>query len=154
MIEMVLCECGCGQEVNTGKRFILGHNTRLRPPMKDPDTAKRNASSHLKTRIPLPDGWNSKLSDITDNRECTSYLGDIAEIILSNIYDNVKVMPRGNHGFDVICNHDYKIDIKASATGDKLGYWMFQIRKNQITDYFLCIAFNSRDDLYNPVHLI
>jgi hypothetical protein len=24
---MATCECGCGQEVNPGKRFIIGHNT-------------------------------------------------------------------------------------------------------------------------------
>ena len=103
-------------------------------------------------RDPLPDGWQSKLSDITDKKECGVYLGSIAETILSRIYDNVRVMPPQNPGYDIICNKDYKIDIKSSATGDK-GRWKFHIDKNKIADYFLCIAFNNRDDLYNPVHL-
>ena len=32
------------------------------------------------------------------------------------------------------------------------GYWFFSINKNQIADYFLCIAFDNRDDL-NPEYL-
>lgn len=61
-------------------------------------------------------------------------------------------LPYGNHGYDVICNRDFKIDIKSSATGNS-GHWMFNIKKNADTDYFLCIAFESRDDLHNPSYL-
>lgn len=116
--------------------------------------ARRDAMSEarLAPKEPLPNGWQSKLCDITDNKECATYLGSIAEVILSNIYDNVQVMPVQNSGYDVICNRDFKIDIKASATGYK-GFWKFAISKNVIADFFLCIAFESRDDLYNPVHL-
>lgn len=116
---------------------------------KQKATLSKNA---LTPKDPLPDGWQSKLSDITDNKECAVYLGSIAEIILSNIYNDVRVMPYGNHGFDVICNRDFKIDIKAAATGYK-GYWQFRINKNPIADLFLCIAFESRDDLHTPAHL-
>lgn len=111
------------------------------------------SKTKLAPKEPLSDGWKSKLSDITNNKKCASYLGCIAETILSNMYTKVQVMPYGNHGFDVICNRDFKIDIKSSAIGDKYGYWLFIINKNQIADYFLCLAFNSRNDLYNPVHL-
>lgn len=107
----------------------------------------------LVQKPPLPDGWQSKLSDITDNKSSAVYLGSIAEIILSNIYSGVRVMPINNHGYDIICNRDFKIDIKSSAIGDKRGRWEFRINKNQTADHFLCIAFNSRDDLKNPVHL-
>lgn len=30
------CECGCGKVVNSGKRFISGHNSRLRPKKPEP----------------------------------------------------------------------------------------------------------------------
>lgn len=102
---------------------------------------------------PLSDGWKSKLSDVTNNKSSPVYLGSIAETILSNVYNDVQVMPNCNHGFDIICSRDMKIDIKSSAVGDKRGYWKFNINKNKVADYFLCIAFNNRCDLYNPVHL-
>jgi len=120
---------------------------------RTPEQNAAQSKSHLAPKEPLPDGWQSKLSNITDNKSSPVYLGSVAETILSNIYTDVRVMPCGNHGYDVICNRDFKIDIKSSATGDKLGYWQFRINKNQIADHFLCIAFNNRDDLYNPVHL-
>lgn len=145
-----LCACGCGEFASPGHIFKSGHNKR--GIVLSHEDKLKLSKAHTRARDPLPDGWNPKLGDITDNKECSTYLGDIAEIILSNIYDNVKVMPRGNHGYDVICNRDFKIDIKASASGDK-GYWYFNIKKNKVADYFLCIAFESRDDLFNPVHL-
>jgi hypothetical protein len=107
----------------------------------------------LREKQPLKNGWKSKLSDITTNKESATYLGSIAEIILSHIYQDVRVMPRGNHGYDIICNKDFLIDIKSSAIGDKYGYWTFGITHNLIADYFLCIAFNNREDLNTPAHL-
>lgn len=137
--ESVLCECGCGGYANPGKRFIRGHH-----PIERDDTQEK---------APLPDGWQSKLSDITLNKNCATYLGDIAETILSRMYKNVQVMPHGNHGYDFICIRDKKIDVKSSATGDKIGRWGFNICKNRIANIFLCIAFNSRNDLHIPIHL-
>ena len=164
---MTLCECGCGQTVNPGRRFIIGHTwagkklpdeirtkiSKAKKGKKMSDEHRENIKiAHLQEKEPLPDGWRSKLSDITTNKKSAVYLGIIAETILSNIYKDVQVMPIQNPGYDVICNRDFLIDIKSSATGDK-GHWMFNINKNQIADYFLCIAFNNRDDLHNPVHL-
>jgi len=41
-----LCACGCGERVkNCGARFISGHNTQLNPPMKNPETVKKNIAS-------------------------------------------------------------------------------------------------------------
>lgn len=165
---MALCECGCGKEVKPGCRFIAQHHMRgrklppewiasmkkgakSRPPVSD-ITRKRISESKLREKLPLSNGWEVKGGSITTNKDCADYLGCfVAERLLSKIYPDVKVMPHGNHGFDFICNRDMKIDVKSSATGYK-GYWMFYIAKNQIADYFLCIAFEDREDL-NPAYL-
>lgn len=89
---------------------------------------------------------------MTKNKNSAQYLGDIAENVLSKVFKRVKVMPYGNPGYDFICGAGYKIDVKSSAIGDKYGYWVFHIRQNKIADYFLCIAFNNREELI-PQHL-
>jgi hypothetical protein len=107
----------------------------------------------LKEKDPLPNGFEiDKSSKTVTNKNCSAYLGCyIAEQILSKIFKDVKVMPLNNHGYDIICNRDKKIDIKSSATGNK-GSWHFDIVRNKIANYFLLIAFDNRNDL-NPVHL-
>lgn len=118
------------------------------------DTTKTAISRYaLKEKDPLLNGFEiDKSSKSVTNKNCSQYLGCyIAEQILSKIFKDVKVMPLNNHGYDIICNQDKKIDIKSSATGYK-SKWMFNIKKNIIADYFLLIAFDNRNDL-NPVHL-
>jgi len=103
---------------------------------------------YSKEMDPLPTGQTITISE---NKNCAQYLGCIAEKLLALTFKDVKRMPYSNPGFDLICNQDYKIDVKSSATGH-LGHWMFNIVKNRIADYFLCIAFESRDELI-PVHV-
>ena len=90
------------------------------------------------------------------NKECASYLGcHIAENVLKTVFDNVKVMKFGNEGYDFICAKGMKIDVKSACiTSDYKhpGRWQFSIKRNVIADYFLCLAFDNRDDL-NPIHL-
>lgn len=94
---------------------------------------------------------------MSENKECTSYLGvhitehDIAENILNSIYKNVVRMPYGNPGYDFICDN-YKIDAKSSCILNNRNSWKFNIKRNIITDYFLCIAFDNREYL-NPMHI-
>ena len=79
----------------------------------------------------------------------------VAERVLSKIFDNVIRQPINNPGFDFICNKGYKIDVKSGCLcyGKKnKPYWHFHIDKNKIADYFLCIAFDNRKDL-NPIHI-
>jgi len=123
---------------------------KLKEYCKSSEGRKKIAYSHLKEKDPLPPGQKNK---IPTNKNCTTYLGGIAENILIGIFKEVKVMPIGNPGFDFICNKDKKIDVKSSALGRKHGRWDFIINKNTTVDYFLCIAFESRDDLTHPVHL-
>ena len=89
---------------------------------------------------------------MNENKSCSLYLGvHVAETVLSKVFDNAERMPNGNKGFDFICNKGKKIDVKSACIG-KNGNWQFFINKNMIADYFLCIAFDSRETL-NPIHL-
>lgn len=89
-----------------------------------------------------------------ENHECAQYLGvHVAERVLSLVFKDVERMSITNHGYDFICNHGKKIDVKSSCRlkDHKSWRWRFDIRHNTIADYFLCIAFDNRDDL-NPLH--
>ena len=43
--KMSKCECGCGGEASSGRRFIRGHNLRINNPMKNPEVAKKARES-------------------------------------------------------------------------------------------------------------
>lgn len=107
----------------------------------------------LREKTPLLNGWElEEGSGMSTNPRCGAYLGCyIAEQLLAKTFKNVQVMPHNNHGFDFICGKGYKVDVK-SATTNKLGGWAFHIRKNRIANYFLCIAFDDRNNL-NPQHI-
>ena len=86
-------------------------------------------------------------------KESSYYFGvHIGERILSKVFKDVERMPLNNPGFDVICNHGKRVDIKLSATGDNNRGWSFIIKHNHIADYFLCVAFDNRQDL-TPEHI-
>lgn len=91
-----------------------------------------------------------------ENRSCASYLGVyVAERVLSHVFKDVERMPFDNPGYDFICNKGKKIDIKSICShskGRSLLCWRFSIRRNKIADYFLCLAFDNREDL-NPLHI-
>ena len=59
-------------------------------------------------------------------------------------------MPNCNPGYDFICDNNYKIDAKASCRHIRFSRndsWLFNINKNQVADYFACLAINNCDDL-------
>jgi hypothetical protein len=93
---------------------------------------------------------------MSEARDCTMFLGTyIAEKILSEIFENVTTLPPNNPDFDFICKNGFKIDCKSSCLhkkGDVLRTWEFQIRHNMIADYFLCLAFDNRENL-EPMHV-
>lgn len=93
---------------------------------------------------------------MNENRECPSFLGvHVAERVLSHIFKNVQKMPYNNPGFDFRCGNGYLVDSKCSCRYHRLHRaesWLFTIRKNRIAEYFLCLAFNNRNDL-TPEHL-
>lgn len=98
---------------------------------------------------------------MSHNTSCSSFLGvHIAEGLLNNFFKNeVERMPYGNSGYDFICGKGYKVDVKSSCirqqrqNGRKNTHvcWGFGIRKNTIAEYFICIAFDNREDL-NVLH--
>lgn len=92
----------------------------------------------------------------SENRQCAAFLGvHVAEQVLSKVFKDVQKMPPNHKGYDFICIKDKKIDVKSACThmhDTKSDRWGFAIRKNQIADYYLCLAFNNREDL-NPLHI-
>ena len=93
---------------------------------------------------------------MSENKKCAAYLGiAVAERLIIHIFNDVKVMSYGNPGYDFICANDKKIDVKSGClllNHGKLSRWNFNIEKNQIADYFLLLAFNSRNEL-EPQHM-
>ena len=91
-----------------------------------------------------------------ENKGCASFLGiHISERVLSYAFKDVVRMPYGNPGYDIICNKGKKIDVKSSCTRRDMRWnsisWAFNIGRNTTADYFLCLAFDNREDL-NPLH--
>ncbi len=106
----------------------------------------KNDKAHLKAgRTPM-----------NKNKECSMYLGvHIAERVLSKVFKDVKRMSVTNPGYDFICNQGKKIDVKSSCVLHRkncLDHFTFSIKRNKIAEYFLCLAFNSREDL-EPIHM-
>jgi hypothetical protein len=93
---------------------------------------------------------------LSENKTCSMYLGvHIAERILATVFKNVERMAPQNPGFDFICNKGKKIDVKSSCTRtrkNRSAQWAFTIKKNTTPDFFLCIAFDDRENL-NPLHM-
>ena len=92
---------------------------------------------------------------VVDAKETGPYFGLLAERVLSKSFENVIHMPYGNPGYDFICGKGFKIDAKASCLrhlASRSHRWAFNIRKNVIADYFLCLAFNDRENL-EPAHV-
>lgn len=93
---------------------------------------------------------------LSENKTCSMYLGvHIAERILAMVFENVERMPSQNPGFDFICSKGKKIDVKSSCIRirkNRPAQWAFTIKKNTIPDFFLCIAFDDRENL-NPLHM-
>jgi hypothetical protein len=91
---------------------------------------------------------------MSDNRLCSSFLGvHVAEQVLVQLFKDVVKMPYGNPGFDFKCANGYEIDVKAACMRLRdAGSWGFHIDHNTIADFFLCIAFDNREEL-NPQHV-
>ncbi len=78
--------------------------------------------------------------------------GLVIEKILCNHFKDTIKMPYGNPGFDFYCSKMYKIDGKGSLKQSN-DCWVFYINKNNIADYFACVAcsVNCLNDII-PIH--
>lgn len=97
---------------------------------------------------------NRKLGHLpfNKNKDCPMFLGvHVAERVLSHVFKDVEVMPMNHPGYDFICARDKRIDIKSACFLGKPPHWHFNIFRNTTADYFLCLAFDNREDL-NPLH--
>jgi len=87
------------------------------------------------------------------NKGCATYFGiHVNERLLRHYFNDVEVMPIGNPGYDIVCNHGKKIDGKAGCIMKNRNGWMFNINHNTIADYFFCVAYGNRTDL-NILHI-
>lgn len=91
---------------------------------------------------------------MAESKNCAQYLGVVvAEKALSKFFNNITRMPNGNQGFDFLCEKGFKIDVKSGCLIDaKCSHWHFSIFKNKIANYFLLLAFDSRESL-EPQHV-
>jgi hypothetical protein len=100
--------------------------------------------------------YRNGVKPAAENKSSSLYLGCvIAETILSREFPGFKRMPNGNTGYDYDCPKGYKIDVKSGcrlAFKNRNDSWQFHINKNKIADFFLCIAFDDRENL-NPEHI-
>lgn len=98
------------------------------------------------------DSRNRGHKSFHENRNCPAFLGvHVAERVLSHVFKDVERMPLKNTGYDFICNKGKKIDVKSACMGSH-EQWVFHIRHNTTADYFLCLAFDNREEL-NPLHI-
>lgn len=142
---------------NTTQNMIDNHNYRCRACKRE---YQNNYRSTRREELRIRDqeyrhriGFNLPMEK---NRKCSAFLGvHIAEQVLSKVFKNVEHMQYGNHGYDFICGNGFKIDVKSSCRHVYKGHsdrWGFVINKNVIANYFICLAFDNREDI-NPEHI-
>ena len=87
-----------------------------------------------------------------ENRLLKSFIGSyIAENGVFQLFEGSKKMKRNNPGYDIICPKSYKLDVKASVLS-RFNTLLFKIKKNQIADYFILVAFDNVINL-KPLHV-
>lgn len=91
-----------------------------------------------------------------NNKDCSRYFGiNIAENYVSNTFEDPIRMPNDNPGFDWVCKKGYKIQHKARCLTyrEKRIYWAFDIKYNNIADYFMFSGWDSRSNL-EPMYVL
>lgn len=90
------------------------------------------------------------------NTDCAHYLGTlVAEIqygrvILPEMFGGIEQeMPYGNPSYDFLVKGNIKVDIKSCCLREMKGWigWEPHVRFNNVTDYFVILAFDDRDNL-------
>ena len=142
------CQCArCGElkPLNQFKRSVGTRRIGLYPYCQKCDREYQTEWRHR----------TGKSKPLSEAKTCPSYLGvHIAERVLLNFFDNVTKMPYGNPGYDFVCGKGFKIDVKSACRirNSRSPRWAFEIKKNDVPDFFLCLAFDDLTSL-NPEHL-
>lgn len=154
---MVLMKCaGCGKPKPEGE-FLVRKSGKGAGYLVSPKLCRPCRADRMREYTHA----NGRVRPMSENRDSPSFLGIyVAERVLSNVFKNVVKMRYGNPGFDFVCGKGFKIDVKSACLIPRHGRrkddiyhaWSFTINKNQIADYFLCIAFDDRKNL-NPAHV-
>lgn len=96
-----------------------------------------------------------------ESKDCAKYLGvyiaerKIGRIIIPKMLGEIKQeMPPNYPGYDFIVVEDVKVDIKSACLRHLNGWigWEPHVIYNNVTDYFIIVAFDNRDDL-NIMHI-
>lgn len=101
---------------------------------------------------------NGIQSPMSENENCSHFLGTyIAErqygrIILPEMFGGIeKEMPYGNPWYDFLVKGNIKVDIKSCCLRRDERYnwmgWEPHARFNNVTDYFVILAFDDRENL-------
>lgn len=152
---------GCKETKQLSDFYFHKSGKKIGKPMSKCKKCQHGLCASWKERNPnYPIEWShstGRSMSYKESKHCSQYLGvHIAENILSKFFDGIKKMPIGNPGYDFICKKGYKIDVKSSCLRHRkdrdFKFWFFNIRRNQVADYFLCLAFDDRDNL-NPQHI-
>lgn len=92
------------------------------------------------------------MEPMTTAKDSSLFLGvHVTEAAIREAYPDIKQMRHGNPKFDLIDIDGSKIDVKSATTyrfkNKDAIRWEFRIRKNDVPDFFICVAFDNRDDL-------
>ena len=83
---------------------------------------------------------------VSNNRSGVSYMGIcVAGDLLRRCYKHVQAVVNNKYAYKFVCDHDKFIDVKSSCLG-KNWMWLFSTRRNTVVDFFICVAFDDRDD--------
>lgn len=91
------------------------------------------------------------IDPMTENRSTKNFIGCMAELCTSKIFENIQRMHHSNQGYDFICDNGKKIEVKGAILNQH-NQLSFHIRYNHIADYFVLIGFNDILEL-NPIHI-
>lgn len=90
-----------------------------------------------------------------ENKACSNYIGlVVGEELARRLFKNVTMMPFGHPGYDMICQNNFRINIKVSTIRKQynknsiVNKWGFHIERNKDCDFFLCMAFDNVIDLH------
>lgn len=115
---------------------------------------KQYYNEHHEQQLKLMENYRRKcgMKPMSENKDCSLFLGThVTERAIKPILPNAERMPHGHPKYDYLCSQGYKVDVKSATTSihkvKNTLQWKFKINKNIEADYFMCVAYNNRDDL-------